>query len=131
MYGCVFIKTNIKNKKINDKFLIKLSTAISHLVGIANFDSMSQKFYARFDVNTKIIATLIYVKHILTWIFHTHGTYVKEKTDWLLMTKVDEINAEGGEAVLLHLDDWEHINELSKDPIGRQNFIWGSQKVKI
>ena len=61
---------------------------------------------------------------------HTDGTYVKEVTDWLLMTKLEEKNVEGGETTLLHLDDWEHCEELSKDPIGRQNFIWGSPKSK-
>ena len=61
---------------------------------------------------------------------HTDGTYVKDVTDWLLMTKLEEKNAEGGETTLLHLDDWEHCEELSKDPIGRQNFIWGSPKSK-
>ena len=24
----------------------------------------------------------------------------------------------------MHLDDWEHCDELSKDPNGRQTFIW-------
>ena len=61
---------------------------------------------------------------------HTDGTYVKDVTDWLLMTKLEEKNAEGGETTLLHLDDWEHCEELSKDPVGRENFIWGSPKSK-
>ena len=30
----------------------------------------------------------------------------------------------------LHLDDWEHIEELANDPIGRQNFKWGSPESK-
>ena len=61
---------------------------------------------------------------------HTDGTYVKETTDWLLMTKLEEKNAEGGETAMLHLDDWEFCDELFNDPIGRQNFIWGSPKSK-
>ena len=61
---------------------------------------------------------------------HTDGTYVKEKTDWLLMTKLDEKNVEGGETTMLHLDDWEHCEDLFNDPIGKQNFIWGSPKSK-
>ena len=61
---------------------------------------------------------------------HTDGTYVKEVTDWLLMTKLEEKNVEGGETTLLHLDDWEHCEDFSKDPIGRQNFIWASPKSK-
>ena len=48
--GCFILRTNNKNKKINDEFLIKLSTAVSHLIGIPNHDSMSGKYYARFFV---------------------------------------------------------------------------------
>ena len=61
---------------------------------------------------------------------HTDGTYVKEKTDWLLMSKLEEKNVEGGESVLLHLDDWEFLEQLSSDPVGNQNFTWGSPKSK-
>ena len=58
------------------------------------------------------------------------GTYVKEKTDWLIMTKMEEQNVSGGESVILHLDDWEHLDDLSNDPVGQQNFTWGSPKSK-
>ncbi|MBT5213429.1 MAG: carbon starvation induced protein CsiD, partial [Pelagibacteraceae bacterium] len=58
------------------------------------------------------------------------GTYVKEVTDWLLMTKINEQNVQGGETAMLHLDDWEHCDDLYNDPIGRQNFTWGSPKSK-
>jgi protein CsiD len=61
---------------------------------------------------------------------HTDGTYVKGKTDWLLMTKLEEKNAEGGESIMLHLDDWEHCKEFSNDPVGKQNFVWSSPKSK-
>ena len=61
---------------------------------------------------------------------HTDGTYVKEVTDWLLMTKIEEQNVEGGETAMLHLDDWEHCEDLYNDPVGKQNFIWGSPKSK-
>ena len=61
---------------------------------------------------------------------HTDGTYVKEVTDWLLMTKIEEKNAEGGETVMLHLDDWEHCKLMFNDPIGKENFLWSSPKSK-
>ena len=61
---------------------------------------------------------------------HTDGTYVKEVTDWLLMTKIGEKNVEGGETAMLHLDDWEHLEELFNDEVGKQNFIWSSPKSK-
>ena len=61
---------------------------------------------------------------------HTDGTYVREITDWILMSKLEEENVIGGETALLHLDDWEHLSDLSDDKIGQQNFIWGSPKSK-
>ena len=61
---------------------------------------------------------------------HTDGTYVKEKTDWLLMLKMEEENVQGGETAMLHLDDWEHLDSLTNDKVGKQNFLWGSPKSK-
>ena len=61
---------------------------------------------------------------------HTDGTYVKDVTDWLLMSKIEEKNVEGGETAMLHLDDWEYCDQFYNDPIGRQNFTWGSPKSK-
>ena len=128
--GCAIFKTNNKNKKINDVFLTKLSTAISHLIGIPNHDAMTDKFYARFHVKHDDASDSYLRKAYISMDLHTDGTYVKEKTDWILMTKIEEKNVQGGETSLLHLDDWEHCDELSKDPVGRQNFIWGSPKSK-
>ena len=128
--GCTIFKTNNKNKKINDIFLTKLSTAISYLIGIPNHDAMMGKFYARFHIKHNDASDSYLRKAYTNMDLHTDGTYVKEKTDWILMTKIEEKNAQGGETSLLHLDDWEHCDELSKDPIGRQSFIWNSPKSK-
>ena len=128
--GCFIIETNPENKKIDDIFLVKLSTAVTHLIGIPNHDSMAGKFYARFHVKHEDHSDSYLRKAYINMDLHTDGTYVKDVTDWLLMTKLEEKNAEGGETTLLHLDDWEHCEELSKDPVGRQNFIWGSPKSK-
>ena len=128
--GCFIIETNPENKKIDDIFLVKLSTAVTHLIGIPNHDSMAGKFYARFHVKHEDHSDSYLRKAYINMDLHTDGTYVKDVTDWLLMTKLEEKNAEGGETTLLHLDDWEHCEELSKDPVGRENFIWGSPKSK-
>ena len=128
--GCIVFKTNNKNKKINDIFLTKLSTAISYLIGIPNHDSMMGKFYARFHVKHNDASDSYLRKAYTNMDLHTDGTYVKEKTDWILMTKIEEKNVQGGETSLLHLDDWEHCDELSKDPVGRQSFVWSSPKSK-
>ena len=128
--GCFIIETNPENKKIDDIFLVKLSTAVTHLIGIPNHDSMAGKYYARFHVKHEDHSDSYLRKAYINMDLHTDGTYVKDVTDWLLMTKLEEKNAEGGETTLLHLDDWEHCEDFSKDPVGRQNFIWASPKSK-
>ena len=128
--GCFIIKPKNISSKINDKFLVKLSTAVSHLIGIPNHDLMTDKYYARFKVKHDDQSDSYLRKAYINMDLHTDGTYVKEVTDWLLMTKIEEQNAKGGETVMLHLDDWEHCKDLFNDPVGRQNFIWGSPKSK-
>jgi len=128
--GTIIIETDTANKKVDKDFLVKLSTATAHLVGTPNHDAMDGRYYARFTVK-HVDASDSYLRKAYTNLdLHTDGTYVKEKTDWLLMTKMEEQNVQGGESVLLHLDDWEHLDRLSSDPIGSQDFIWGSPKSK-
>ena len=128
--GCFIIGPKNINSKIDHNFLVKLSTAIAHLIGIPNHDSMAGKYYARFTVKHEDKSDSYLRKAYTNMDLHTDGTYVKEVTDWLLMTKIDEQNVEGGETAMLHLDDWEHCKDLYNDPVGKQNFIWGSPKSK-
>ena len=128
--GCFIIKPKNLISKIDNDFLVKLSTAVSHLIGIPNHDSMAGKYYARFHVKHDDKSDSYLRKAYTNMDLHTDGTYVKEKTDWLLMSKLEEQNVEGGESAMLHLDDWEHCDELFNDPIGKENFIWGSPKSK-
>ena len=128
--GCVILKTNFKNKKVNEEFLIKLSTAVSYLIGIPNHDAMTNNYYAKFYIKHIDRSDSYLRKAYSNMDLHTDGTYVKEKTDWLLMSKIQEKNVKGGETTLLHLDDWEHLNKFMKNPIGREKFTWGSPKSK-
>ncbi len=128
--GAVIIKPDIKNSKFDKDFLVKLSTALAHLVGSPNFDSMTGKYYARFYVKHLDSSDSYLRKAYISMDLHTDGTYVKEKTDWLIMTKMEEVHAQGGESVLLHLDDWEHCKELCSNPVGKQDFVWGSPESK-
>ena len=128
--GCFIIGPKNINSKIDHTFLVKLSTAIAHLIGIPNHDSMAGKYYARFTVKHEDKSDSYLRKAYTNMDLHTDGTYVKEVTDWLLMTKIDEQNVDGGETAMLHLDDWEHCEDLYNDPVGKQNFVWGSPKSK-
>jgi len=91
---------------------------------------MAGKYYARFHVKHEDKSHSYLRKAYTNMDLHTDGTYVKEKTDWLLMSKLEEKNVEGGETAMLHLDDWEHCDELFNDPIAKEDFIWGSPKSK-
>ena len=128
--GCFIVMPEVINKKFDDTFLVKLSTALAYLIGVANFDDMTSKYYARFFIKHEDNSDSYLRKAYTNMDLHTDGTYVKEKTDWLLMTKLEEKNVEGGESVMLHLDDWEHCKEFSNDPVGKQNFVWVSPKSK-
>jgi protein CsiD len=128
--GTIIIEPEISNKKFDKDFLVKLSTGLAYLVGNPNFDSMTEKYYARFHVKHQDSSDSYLRKAYTNLDLHTDGTYVKEKTDWLIMTKMEEQGVSGGESVILHLDDWEHLDELSKNPVGQQDFIWGSPKSK-
>ncbi len=128
--GCFIIGPEQINSNIDDIFLVKLSTAISHLIGNPNYDSMAGKYYARFHVKHEDKSDSYLRKAYTNMDLHTDGTYVKEITDWLLMTKIEEKNVEGGETAMLHLDDWEYCDDLFNDPIGRENFLWSSPKSK-
>jgi len=128
--GTAIVEPDIKNKKFDKDFLVKLSTGLAYLVGNPNFDSMTGKYYARFHVRHQDSSDSYLRKAYTNLDLHTDGTYVKEKTDWLIMTKMEEKNVSGGESVILHLDDWEHLEDLSNDPVGQEDFVWGSPKSK-
>ena len=99
--GCFIIRPNNIGSKINDNFLVKLSTAIAHLIGIPNHDAMAGKYYARFFVKHEDKSDSYLRKAYTNMDLHTDGTYVEEITDWLLMTKIEEQNVEGGETTML------------------------------
>tara|TARA_B100001564_G_scaffold73992_1_gene58923 strand:- start:91 stop:987 length:897 start_codon:yes stop_codon:yes gene_type:complete len=128
--GTVIVEPEVNSKKFDKDFLVKLSTGFAYLVGNPNFDSMTGKYYARFYVKHQDASDSYLRKAYTNLDLHTDGTYVKEKTDWLIMTKMEEQGVSGGESIILHLDDWEHLKELSNDPVGQKNFIWGSPKSK-
>jgi CsiD. len=88
--GTTIVEPNIKNSKFDKDFLVKFSTALAYLIGLPNFDSMTGKYYARFHVKHSDSSDSYLRKAYTNMDLHTDGTYVKEKTDWLLMTKMEE-----------------------------------------
>jgi len=112
-----------------DEYVI-FATAISHLVGIPNFDAMTGKYYARFSVKDTDNSDSYLRQAYRLFTLHTDGTFVDEPTDWLLMMKMVEQNARGGESRLLHLDDWKELDKFMKHPLGNHRFTYKAPSSK-
>lgn len=105
---------------------VKFGTAIAYLLGPANHDAMSNKYYARFLVKHTDNSDSYLRQAYRLFTMHTDGTYVTEATDWLLMMKFDERNAVGGESRFLHLDDWEELDQFLSNPLATKPFLYKS-----
>lgn len=111
---------------------VKFGTAIAHLLGTSNHDSMSGTYYARFLVKDTDTSDSYLRQAYRLFTLHTDGTYVEEETHWLLMMKFEETNATGGESRLMHIDDWEERDTYAYDPMGALPFVYkapGSKNV--
>src|SRR5699024_3822027 len=80
--------------KDTDDYVI-VATAITHHLGLPNFDAMSGKYYARFEVRDTDNSDSYLRQAYRLFTLHTDGTFVDEPTDWLLMMKMVEENAVG------------------------------------
>lgn len=104
--------------------MVKLSTAVAHLVGRSNFDAMSGQFYARFVVeNVDTSDSYLRQPHRVLEL-HNDGTFVNQITDFVLMMKIDEKNMEGGNSLIQHLDDWNELDKFFTHPMARRVMRW-------
>lgn len=114
----------------NEDDYVKFGTAMGHLVGPANHDSMSGTYYARFLVKNTDNSDSYLRQAYRPLTLHTDGTFVDEPTDWLLMMKFSERNAVGGDSRLLHLDDWDEVEDFSNHPLAAYKFTYKSPPSK-
>lgn len=106
-----------------DEFVI-FGTAVSYLLGAPNHDAMSGKYYARFTVKDTDSSDSYLRQAYRLFTMHTDGTFVDEPTDWLIMMKMVEENAVGGESRLLHLDDWKELDKFANNPMASHKFTY-------
>lgn len=131
--GAVLLQYENDKSLVGEQFIdfnILLSTALSHLIGLPNLDSMSGKFYARFSVKNEDNSDSYLRQAHRRMELHNDGTYVKEKTDWVIMQKILELNVEGGGSLLLHLDDWDELEKFHSHPVAKEDIQWGSPSSK-
>lgn len=110
--------------------MVKFTTAVAHLFGRSNFDAMSGQYYARFVVKNEDNSDSYLRQAHRVMELHNDGTYVEQDTDYVLMLKIDEQNMEGGNSLLLHLDDWEELDRFSGDELGSREMRWAAPPSK-
>ena len=131
--GAVLLQYENDKSLVGEQFIdfnILLSTAVSPLIGLPNLDSMSGKFYAMFSVKNEDNSDSYLRQAHRRMGLHNDGTYVKEKTDWVIMQKILELNVEGGGSLLLHLDDWDELEKFHSHPVAKEDIQWGSPSSK-
>jgi protein CsiD len=110
--------------------MVKFTTAVAHLFGRSNFDAMSGQYYARFVVQNDDNSDSYLRQAHRVMELHNDGTFVAQRTDYVLMLKIDEQNMEGGNSLLLHLDDWEQLGRFSTDPMAHRVMRWAAPPSK-
>ncbi|MCG5074083.1 glutarate dioxygenase GlaH [Paraburkholderia tagetis] len=116
----------------DDSDYVKFGTAVGHILGPSNHDSMSGTYYARFLVRHTDDSDSYLRQAYRLFTMHTDGTFVTEATDWLLMMKFAEQNAVGGESRFLHLDDWDERERFVNHKLATRPFLYkapGSKNV--
>lgn len=117
----------------DDADFVKFGTAVAHILGTSNHDSMSGTYYARFVVKHTDSSDSYLRQAYRPLTLHTDGTFVTEATDWLLMMKFSEQNAVGGDSRFLHLDDWKECDYFVSHKLGTRPFLYkapGSKNVQ-
>jgi protein CsiD len=112
------------------EFNVLLSTAVSHLIGVPNLDAMYGKFYARFSVKNDDDSDSYLRQAHRRMELHNDGTYVNERTDWVIMQKIAEENMEGGDSLLLHIDEWQDLDKFYNNPLAKEDIQWTSPASK-
>lgn len=128
--GAILLNPEGLNDVSRAEDMVKFTTAIAHLYGRSNYDAMSGQYYARFVVKNDDNSDSYLRQPHRVMELHNDGTFVEQDTDYVLMLKIDEQNMEGGNSLLLHLDDWEDLEKFSKDPMAYREMRWSAPPSK-
>lgn len=85
--------------------IVKLATAVAHLISRSNFNAISSQYYARFVVkNVNNSNSYLRQPHRVIKL-HNNGTYVKKITNYVLIIKINKQNMQSKNSLLLHLNN--------------------------
>ena len=128
--GALLITPEGLNQVEQAEEMVKFTTAVAHLFGRSNFDAMSGQYYAHFVVKNEDNSDSYLRQAHRIMELHNDGTYVDQDTDYVLMLKIDEQNMEGGNSLLLHLDDWADLDRFYSHPMAHKEMRWAAPPSK-
>lgn len=99
---------------LSESNYIKMSTAVSYLLGHPDIDPLSGKHYAIFTVKHTDNQVPNLFRPYEQFKMHTDGAYMNKVPDWIFFMKMDEIAVAGGRTRLLHIADWEEYEQFYK-----------------
>lgn len=101
---------------------LRFSTAIAHLLGHAEFDQMTGKYYASVDLAPSPAGDSYLTEPYHDLRLHTDGTFYNKPIDWIVLGKTKQRGVKGGELTLHHLYDIEDLDELTGRNEGWENY---------
>lgn len=103
---------------------LRFVTGMVYLLGAPRLNVSSGKHYTRFAIEGMTKPDSLLLSPYESVYLHTDGAFHAGRSDWLLLAKLREEAAIGGETTLLHLADWEDGKLLSQQPMAKQSLIF-------
>lgn len=122
--GCVMLNFP---SDLSEKDYVLIATAVSHLVSVPIAEP-SGDFYGITTVKHNDAPPFKILDPYRVFALHTDGIFMDNPVDWLMMMKMAESNAIGGESRLLHMADFAEFDELLADPLGSTIFDFGLEQ---
>src|SRR5690606_35019750 len=120
--GCIFLHFG---EQVAKDDCIRLSTAISHQISRPSASDSNGLFYAIIKIVDDNKTEMKLYEPYKDFPLHTDGVFKDNPVDWLLMMKVSEFSASGGESRLLHIEDWEEWDSFYNRPENQKQYMHG------
>lgn len=120
--GCLFLHFK---KDLTKEDCVRISTAISHQINRPSASDPSGMFYAFIEIVDGNNTEMKLYEPYKDFPLHTDGVFKDNPVDWLMMLKVSELSALGGESRLLHMEDWEGWDEFFNRPENQNEYMHG------
>ena len=122
--GCVIVHFG-EGRTVEE--YIKLATGLSHIIS-KPIAEPSGDYYGITTVKHTTDPPLKILDPYSVFSLHTDGVFMDNPVDWLMMMKIGEKNAMGGESRLLHIADFDEFEHFVEMPYSQTMFDFGLEQ---